>query len=351
MTIHTKIAPAVGSAGELNLRDLTHRFGDEPRVYDLLLAFRLGFADPHKIRTLIRRNIVELESYGQVSATAAETSRKGGRPGKAYYLNEGQALVICALSRTATAAQVRRQLIVVFMTYRQMAGGISFGLAGDERRALRDICDLGHIVAHDGFRYLWVPLSRTMEDVLAAFDADRTELEWNHGTEPLDPLGQPDIRFDEAEPDACAELTWPEVGPGAMPSARFDSNDDDEESGDEREPSLGAPEVHPINTIGMRDMEPIVDRRASQERWAAGGRRDLEADPLDAGEVEHDGRELSWPESAGRGPLDHLSGTDDDELGDTGIGDEEAIGEQAQRHLDAGGTILGSSDAPIGPRH
>ncbi|WP_454016984.1 hypothetical protein [Azospirillum sp. Marseille-Q6669] len=41
------------------------------------------------------------------------------RPGKAYYLNEGQALVICALSRTPQAALVRRQIIEVFLAYRR----------------------------------------------------------------------------------------------------------------------------------------------------------------------------------------------------------------------------------------
>ncbi|RIW07767.1 hypothetical protein D2T81_02705 [Azospirillum brasilense] len=93
----------------------------EPRVLDLALAERLGFSDVHKVRALIERNRSELESYGVISAAVAEnTDPKGrGRPGKAYYLNEGQALVICALSRTPQAALVRRQIIEVFLAYRR----------------------------------------------------------------------------------------------------------------------------------------------------------------------------------------------------------------------------------------
>lgn len=91
---------------------------DEPRVRDLDLAKALEFTDAHKIRNLIARNRDELETHGRVSATLAETTSRGGRPGKAYYLNEPQALVICALSRTPVAVEVRRQLIQAFMAYR-----------------------------------------------------------------------------------------------------------------------------------------------------------------------------------------------------------------------------------------
>ncbi|TWA79129.1 hypothetical protein FBZ85_105437 [Azospirillum brasilense] len=108
----------------------------EPRVLDLTIAERLGMADRHKIRSLIVKNRAELESYGplvevdgvsarqaetygEVRDTVSQTSDKGGRPGKAYYLNEGQALVICALSRTPQAALVRRQIIEVFLAYRR----------------------------------------------------------------------------------------------------------------------------------------------------------------------------------------------------------------------------------------
>lgn len=107
----------------------------EPRVRDLDLAERLGFGDPHKVRTLIERNIAELEALGAVSRRAngisadmaeinlpqggAKSTRRRGRPGTTYFLNEPQALLICIFSRTATAVQVRRVLIETFIAFRR----------------------------------------------------------------------------------------------------------------------------------------------------------------------------------------------------------------------------------------
>lgn len=92
--------------------------GDEPRVFDLHLARALGFSDLHMVRRTIERNRDELEMHGEVSVAVTETSTKGGRPGKAYYLNEGQALVVCALSKTPKAAEVRKLIIDVFTAWR-----------------------------------------------------------------------------------------------------------------------------------------------------------------------------------------------------------------------------------------
>lgn len=92
---------------------------DEPRVRDIDLANWLGFNRAADIRELIARNRDELEAYGSFPCRTENPGKQGGRPGKAYYLNEGQALVICALSRTDKAAQVRKALIDVFMAYRQ----------------------------------------------------------------------------------------------------------------------------------------------------------------------------------------------------------------------------------------
>ena len=91
----------------------------EPRILDVDLAERLALSHLPEIRRLIERNRDELEMHGQVCVTATQTSAKGGRPGKAYYLNEGQALVICSMSRTAKAAQIRKLIIDVFMDWRQ----------------------------------------------------------------------------------------------------------------------------------------------------------------------------------------------------------------------------------------
>ncbi|WP_226623093.1 hypothetical protein [Brucella anthropi] len=94
-------------------------FDDEPRVLDTDLAAWLGFEHPRQVRELIARNRDELETYGSLSCRTTNPGKQGGRPGKAYYLNEGQALVICALSKTNKAAEVRKALIDVFTAYRQ----------------------------------------------------------------------------------------------------------------------------------------------------------------------------------------------------------------------------------------
>ncbi len=91
---------------------------EDPRVMDLELAAWLGLSQPLNIRTAIAANRAELEMHGEVFTRDVKTTSKGGRPGKAYWLNEGQALVICALSRTEAAARVRKALIEVFMAYR-----------------------------------------------------------------------------------------------------------------------------------------------------------------------------------------------------------------------------------------
>lgn len=95
--------------------------GDEPRILDLTLAERLGFALPREIRQLIQRNEAELRTYGTLWHRATKST--GGRPGRECRLNEGQALLICALSRTTVAARVRRELITAFMEMRRQKAG------------------------------------------------------------------------------------------------------------------------------------------------------------------------------------------------------------------------------------
>jgi len=91
----------------------------EPRIEDLRLAELLGFDRPRVVRELIARNLPELQSFGGLPCRTANPGPRGGRPSAAYHLNEGQALVICALSRTPAAAKVRRALIEVFTAWRR----------------------------------------------------------------------------------------------------------------------------------------------------------------------------------------------------------------------------------------
>jgi hypothetical protein len=87
----------------------------EPRIFDLTLAEHLGFARPRTIRQLIERSMAELESYGLI---AARCSAYHNRQFTEYWLNEAQALLVCLLSRTEKAAEVRRAVIAVFTAWR-----------------------------------------------------------------------------------------------------------------------------------------------------------------------------------------------------------------------------------------
>lgn len=102
-----------------SIADLNTEIDNEPRVLDATLATNLGMAQPLNIRAKIVANFEEISMHGEVITETVKTSAKGGRPGKAYYLNEPQALLICMWSNTAKAAAVRKMLIDVFMEYRR----------------------------------------------------------------------------------------------------------------------------------------------------------------------------------------------------------------------------------------
>lgn len=94
--------------------DLNSSIDGMPRMMDLRLADALGFANGHMIRKLITRHSERLERLGEVVSTVEKTSPKGGRPGKAYYLNKKQALYICTKSETENATEVTIQMVEVF---------------------------------------------------------------------------------------------------------------------------------------------------------------------------------------------------------------------------------------------
>lgn len=102
----------------LALSDLRAIAGRDPEIHDLRLAEALGFDRPRNIRKLVARNAAELARYGAVSAAVVATGARG-RPSTEYWLNEGQALLICMFSETAQAADARQQLIEVFMAWRR----------------------------------------------------------------------------------------------------------------------------------------------------------------------------------------------------------------------------------------
>lgn len=112
-------AAAVHTTDRFSIADLNTDIDSEPRVLDATLASNLGMAQPLNIRAKIVANFEEISMHGEVITETVKTSAKGGRPGKAYYLNEPQALLICMWSNTAKAAAVRKMLIDVFMEYRR----------------------------------------------------------------------------------------------------------------------------------------------------------------------------------------------------------------------------------------
>lgn len=92
---------------------------NEPRIKDVILGERLGLAQARNIKQVIDANSAELGQYGRLHVERA--SVKAGFFNKettSYYLNEAQALLLCMFSRTEKAAQVRKELIDIYMAYR-----------------------------------------------------------------------------------------------------------------------------------------------------------------------------------------------------------------------------------------
>lgn len=105
----------------LSAADLDSTDTKDPRIQDERLGERLGLSRPRDIRKLIDRNRAELESYGQIAPRCRkpQNARGGGRPADEFWLNEAQALLICTFARTDRAAEVRRELIMVFLAWRR----------------------------------------------------------------------------------------------------------------------------------------------------------------------------------------------------------------------------------------
>lgn len=95
----------------------------EPRVQDLDLAERLHMSNKYSVRNLIAQHRNELDMHGELVIRKTE-SKANGRPGRAFYLNEGQALTVCALARTPIAVDMRRVIIQGFVQWREERAAI-----------------------------------------------------------------------------------------------------------------------------------------------------------------------------------------------------------------------------------
>ncbi|MBB4287687.1 hypothetical protein GGD88_003442 [Roseospira goensis] len=113
-------SPNATSASPLSLSDLDTT-ANEPRILDVRIGERLGMAQPLNIRKTIESNVDELRRYGPIHAAREKVQIGSGaiREISAYHLNEGQTLLLCMLSRTARAADVRQEVIEVFMAWRR----------------------------------------------------------------------------------------------------------------------------------------------------------------------------------------------------------------------------------------
>ena len=147
----------------LSVSDLNTEISkDEPRIRDVRLGERLNMSRSRDVRKIIERNVPELETHGPL-ATRRRKSR--GQEYAEYWLNEAQALLLCMFARTQRAAEVRKEVIAVYMAVRRgevsTAAGVSRMLAhkvaGLERGMdliLHSLKDCAHrmdglIVAHD----------------------------------------------------------------------------------------------------------------------------------------------------------------------------------------------------------
>lgn len=126
----------------------------EPRVLDTELAAALGMARPADIRELIHRNTEELQGFGIIPCRTENTGKRG-HPGKAYYLNEEQALLVAMFSRTEKAKEVRATLVRVFAAYRRgdlVPAAPAFRVPQTLAEALRLAADDAALVALAGLK-------------------------------------------------------------------------------------------------------------------------------------------------------------------------------------------------------
>lgn len=94
---------------------------DEPRILDLDLAKRLGFARPLAIRDLIKRHIESGNLSGPGIFRTVRKNNSRGRPATEYWLDEASALFVASQSGTEKAIAITKEVIAVFVAARRGA--------------------------------------------------------------------------------------------------------------------------------------------------------------------------------------------------------------------------------------
>lgn len=120
----------------LSAADLDSTDTKEPRIQDIRIGERLGMRRPRDIRQLIDRNRAELEGFGSL---AVRHRKSRGQDFEEFWLNEAQALLVCTFARTDRAAEVRRELIMVFLAWRRGSLPIRLPRWTPTRGEMRDI--------------------------------------------------------------------------------------------------------------------------------------------------------------------------------------------------------------------
>lgn len=354
MTIHASMRAAGSTPLPLRINDLVRSDDYEPRIPDLTLADRLGFTKPHNVRKLILRNRMELEAHGDLP-TRGNNLRHGekgrGRPGTMYLLNEGQALVVCALSRTPIAARVRQDIIAVYMAHRRGEGVTT----RPERQALRFIAEHAHVhpsgevidlgegyVIRAAGSVLVSPVTESVLSALATFEA-------HDGGEP-DEDGEPSLGAlgtfnassewygDTSDREFDLDSDEGDVGYGTVDDEHtlgWNGHEDQTELGrgePDAEPSLGWTDrtsqlrlgeghedgdntAHESEGAGffhcaLDDHEPSLASidHEYQPLWSSGTNDDREQDVGDEGEIDADNEPtLGWTNPSA-GPTSHPGG-------------------------------------------
>jgi len=111
----------------------------EPRVHDLLLAEKLGFERPRKIRDIIKRNQAKLLKFGVCPAMEQTSGDLGGRPATEFYLNQKQAIFICMKSETEKSFDVQADIVRVFDAYLSGVAPVTAAMPMVYDRKIRDL--------------------------------------------------------------------------------------------------------------------------------------------------------------------------------------------------------------------
>lgn len=203
----------------LTLADLNTTINHEPRIKDVRIGERLGMARPTNIRQTIEANMAELGRYGDVASGACNVPMPNGatKTVTEYYLNEPQTLLLCMFSRTDIAADVRQEVISVYMAYRrgtlpQEPAALSFDQQMEQMRQERLLMEKRRLMLKE-------------VRAVSPLDAHRLAQEWGYvTTAPQQADLLPDRRA-KLKPGDCALFLEDKT-------VIFDSSDTDLTNGD-----------------------------------------------------------------------------------------------------------------------